>query len=217
MSKPVIMALDTSKTAGFAVWDTARHVTAMKTGVLEFEPDHSVEYCAGQMGLKIVRLIRENNPDFIVMESAIKTTMNGAAATIISNQLHGAVIATCTNMGVLWGTLAVQTWRAMFFGSGFKPAFKVHKLKKPDRKTGKLERIEYLWKDAAVEACERDGISLPSKKTIAHNAAEAAAMCFCWRNAIIHTDRDKLRFEELMKRRPDRKQEPGNDRPGAAA
>lgn len=190
MNKPIIMALDTSKTAGYAIWDTSRHASSMKAAVLQFKAGESVEYCAGQMGLKIVGMIREHKPDFIIMEESIKTTMKGASATIVSNMLHGAVIATCENMGVLWGTIPIPTWRKMFYGSGFKP---------PLDKNNKND-----WKAAAVAACEKAGITLPTQKTVAHNAAEAAAMAYCWRGAEIHNDRDRKRFMELLQRRNDR-------------
>lgn len=190
MSKPVIMALDTSKKAGFAVWRTEKHPSSMLTGVMQFKDGASIEYCAGQMGLKIVALLREHKPDFVIMEESIKTVMKGPSATIVSNMLHGAVIATCENMHVLWGTIPVQTWRKMFFGQGFKP---------PPDKHGKND-----WKAAAVASCENAGITIPTQKTISHNAAEAAAMAYCWRGAEIHTDRDRTRFMELLQRRNDR-------------
>lgn len=190
MTKPIIMALDTSKSAGFAIWDTANDPSSIKAGVLQFKDGESIEYCAGQMGLKIVSMIREHKPNFIIMEESIKTTMKGASATIVSNMLHGAVIATCENMRVLWGTIPIATWRKMFFGSGFKPPLDKH---------GKND-----WKAAAVASCEKAGITLPTQKTIAHNAAEAAAMAYCWRGAEIHNDRDRKRFMELLQRRNDR-------------
>lgn len=190
MSKPVIMALDTSKKAGFAVWRTERDPSSMLTGVMQFKDGESIEYCAGQMGLKIVAMLREHKPDFVIMEESIKTVMKGASATIVSNMLHGAVIATCENMHVLWGTIPIQSWRRMFFGQGFKP---------PLDNKGKND-----WKAAAVASCERAHINIPTQKTISHNAAEAAAMAFCWRAAEIHTDRDRQRFMELLQRRNDR-------------
>lgn len=205
MTKPIIMALDTSKSAGFAIWNTANDPSSIKAGVLQFKDGESIEYCAGQMGLKIVSMIREHKPNFIIMEESIKTTMKGASATIVSNMLHGAVIATCENMRVLWGTIPIATWRKMFFGSGFKPP------QKPVMKKGVQEIDQYGkpkfvndWKAAAVASCEKAGITLPTQKTIAHNAAEAAAMAYCWRGAEIHNDRDRTRFMELLQRRNDR-------------
>jgi hypothetical protein len=195
-----ILGLDTSKSAGWALYDTAQHVSAIKCGVLEFPAKASIEYCADQMGLKIAGLIREHKPDFVVMESALKMSPGGTTATVVSCMLHGAVLATVGNFGKPWGTISSGTWRKMFYGAGFKPPFKVHKLPKPDPKTGKTERVEFLWKEAIVTACEREGIVLPAKKTIAHNAGESAAIAICWRGAEIHAGRYRPAFMELLQK-----------------
>ena len=59
-----------------------------------------------------------------------------------------------------------SSWRKSFFGEGFKPP--LDKKQKKD------------WKSAAVEECERIGITLPKQKALAHNAAEACALAICW-------------------------------------
>ena len=190
----IVLGLDISKHAGYAIYDTAKHISAIKCGVLEFPDKASIEYCSDQMGLKISGLIREYKPDFVVLESALKMSPGGTLATVVSCMLHGAVLSTVANFGKPWGTISAATWRKMFYGKGFKPPFKVHQLKKPDPKTGKTERIEYLWKEAIVTQCEREGIILPSKKTISHNAGEAAAIAICWQGAEIHAGRYRPAF-----------------------
>jgi hypothetical protein len=196
-----VLAFDTSKTAGWAFHDTRDHISAIKCGVLEFPDKASIEYCADQMGLKVTALIKEFRPDFVVMETALKMSPGGTLATVVSCMLHGAVLSTVGNFGIPWGTMSSQTWRSMFYGKGFKPPFKVHKLKTPDKKTGKTERIEYLWKEAIVTQCEREGIVLPTKKTIAHNAGEAAAIAYCWHGATIHAGRYRPAFMAFLQQR----------------
>lgn len=198
------LGLDISKTAGWAIYDTTKHVSSIQCGVLEFPEKASIEYCADQMGLKITALIKEHKPDFIVMETALKMSPGGTAATVSSCMLHGATLATIANWGIPWGTVSVATWRKMFYGAGFKPPFKVHQLKKPDPKTGKTERVEYLWKEAIVKQCEREKIVLPTKKTISHNAAEAAAIAICWRGAEIHAGRYRPAFQAFLQNRNER-------------
>ncbi|KKX25318.1 hypothetical protein [Rhizobium sp. LC145] len=204
-----VLAFDTSKSAGWAFFDTSRHVSSIKCDVLEFPAKASIEYCADQMGLKVTKLIKEFRPDFVVMETALKMSPGGTMATVVSCMLHGAVLSTVANFGIPWGTISSATWRKMFYGQGFKPPFKVHQLKRPDPKTGKTERLEYLWKEAIVTQCEREGIVLPAKKTVAHNAGEAAAIAVCWRGAEIHAGRYRPAFQGFLQQR--------NERQGAAA
>lgn len=204
-----VLAFDTSKTAGWAFFDTIKHISSIKCDVLEFPAKASIEYCADQMGLKVTKLIREFKPDFVIMETALKMSPGGTMATVVSCMLHGAVLSTVGNFGIPWGTISSATWRKMFYGTGFKPPQKITKLAKPDPKTGKTEKVENLWKEAIVIQCEREGIILPSRKTVAHNAGEAAAIAVCWRGAEIHAGRYRPAFQGFLQQR--------NDRQGAAA
>ena len=203
-----VLGFDTSKSAGWAFYDTSKHISSIKCGVLEFPAKASIEYCADQMGLKVTALIREHKPDFVVMETALKMSPGGTMATVVSCMLHGAVLSTVANFGIPWGTISSATWRSMFYGKGFKQPQKITKLPKPDAK-GRTEKVENLWKEAIVAQCEREGIVLPPKKSIAHNAGEAAAIAFCWRGAEIHAGRYRPAFQGFLQQR--------NERQGAAA
>ncbi|ASY62494.1 hypothetical protein SJ05684_c10360 [Sinorhizobium sojae CCBAU 05684] len=198
-----ILSFDTSKTAGWAFYDTSKHVSSIECDVLEFPAKASIEYCADQMGLKVTALIKRFRPDFVIMETALKMSPGGTLATVVSCMLHGAVLSTVANFGIPWGTISSATWRVMFYGKGFKPPHKVIKLAKPDKK-GRMEKIEYLWKEAIVTQCEREGITLPTKKTIAHNAGEAAAIAICWRGAQIHAGRYRPAFQNMLQQRHER-------------
>lgn len=195
-----VLSFDTSKMAGWAFFDTEKHVSSIRCGVLEFPKKASIEYCADQMGLKVAKLIKEFRPDFVIMETALKMSPGGTLATVVSCMLHGAVLSTVANFGIPWGTISSGTWRAMFYGKGFKPPHRVIKLAKPDKK-GKMEKIEYLWKEAIITQCEREGIILPSTKEAAHNAGEAAAIAICWRGAQIHAGRYIPAFQTMLQQR----------------
>lgn len=195
-----VLSFDTSKHAGWAFFDTAKHVSSIVCGVLEFPAKASIEYCADQMGLKVAGLIKQYRPDFVIMETALKMSPGGTLATVVSCMLHGAVLSTVANFGIPWGTISSGTWRAMFYGKGFKPPSKVTKLSKPDSK-GRMEKVEYLWKEAIVTQCEREGIVLPTKKAVAHNAGEAAAIAVCWRGADIHAGRYLPAFQGFLQQR----------------
>lgn len=198
-----VLSFDTSKTAGWALFDTTKHLSSIQCGVLEFPAKASIEYCADQMGLKVSKLIKEFRPDFVIMETALKMSPGGTLATVVSCMLHGAVLSTVANFGIPWGTISAATWRLMFYGKGFKPPQKVTKLSKPDSK-GRMEKVENLWKEAIVTQCEREGIVLPTKKTVAHNAGEAAAIAVCWRGAEIHAGRYLPAFQAMLQRRNER-------------
>ena len=186
-----VLGLDVSKHAGWAIWETHRSISSIRCNVLEFPPKASIEYCADQMGQKISALIKDHKPDFVVLETALKMSPGGSAVSIVSScMLHGAVYATLGNWGKPWGTISVGTWRKMFFGQGFVA---------PLDAKGKKD-----WKRAAIEQCEREGIELPSKKTIKDNAAEAAALAVCWRGAEIHAGRYIPAFQGFLQQRNER-------------
>lgn len=191
-----VLGLDVSKHAGWAIWDTQRSISSICCDVLEFPAKASIEYCSDQMGLKITTLMRDHSPDFVVLETALKMSPGGSAVSIVSScMLHGAVYATLGNWNKPWGTISVGTWRKLYFGQGF-----VCPLDAKNKKD---------WKRAAIEQCEREGIQLPSKKTIRDNAAEAAALAICWRGAEIHAGRYREAFQGFLQQR--------NERAGEAA
>lgn len=202
-----VLGLDVSKHAGWAVWETHRSISSIKCDVLEFPAKASIEYCADQMGLKITALIKDHKPDFIVLETALKMSPGGSAVSIVSScMLHGAVYATLGNWGKPWGTISVGTWRRMFFGKDPSlpqtPIMDKNGVQARDSK-GRL-KFKTEWKQAVIEQCEREGIELPSKKTIKDNAAEAAALAVCWRGAEIHAGRYRPAFQAFLQQRNER-------------
>lgn len=189
-----IIAFDPSKNTGFAIFDPARDHSAIKCGVLQM-PDGAKHYfTADQIGLKVTTLIRDEikaggKPDFAVLEeqSLAKIGNTSADAMIYPWVATSAIVATLANFGIPYGTIPASTWRVMFFGKSFKPAL--------DSK-GKKD-----WKKAAVAECERLGITLPTQKTISHNAAESCALAVCWRGAKLHARRYEPAFMSLLQQR----------------
>jgi hypothetical protein len=178
-----LISFDPSKTTGWAVTDTRRDDSAIECDVFEMPDKADHYYTMDQIGLKTRNLIQGlveagRKPKFGVVEeqSLAKIGNTSADAMIYPWVASSAICSTLANFGIPYATIPAATWRVAFFGSGYKPPFKIIKLKKPDKKTGKMEKIEWLWKEAVVAECERRGIVLPSKKGLAHNAAEAAAI-----------------------------------------
>jgi hypothetical protein len=179
-----IWGFDPSKYTGWAIFKPEMekidgNCSHIKCGVFEMPEKADHYYTGDQIGLKVVSLIRDyGKPDFVVLEeqSLAKIGNSSADAMLYPWIATSAIVATLANFAIPYATIPAATWRVAFFGSGFKPAFKIHKLKKPDPKTGKTEKIEYLWKDACVSECERRGVTITGNKAIAHNAAEACAL-----------------------------------------
>lgn len=181
-----IWGFDPSKTSGIAEWQINRSHASIWCDILRM-PDECDHYWFGvQMQRKLINLVKERGkPDICVLEQQSLNSMGNNLDGVIYP--WGAANAFCGVLGGAYGIpilrIAPQSWHVPFFGKGFKPPFKTHKLKKPDPKTGKMERIEYLWKEACVKACEDMGIVLPTPKSLAHNAADACALAICWRAA----------------------------------
>ena len=195
-----ILGLDPSKCTGFAVYDIGKHLSAIQCGVFEMPDKADAYYTGDQIGLKTAALLREHMVDgrqtiaFAVLEEQSKAQIgnSNADAMIYAWGSSLAIVATLANFGIPYGTIPAATWRKMFFGASFKPPLK-------PTKPGKKPQSD--WKAAAVDQCDREGIILPSKKTVSHNAAEACALAICWRGAKLHARRDEPKFMALLQER----------------
>jgi Holliday junction resolvasome RuvABC endonuclease subunit len=202
----LIIGFDPSKCTGYAIFDTARHMSSITCGCLEL-PDKSDQYfTADQIGLKVTALLRECKkkhgayPEFAVLEQQIaaQASMAGRgqsfAGSIYPWIATSAIVATLSNFGVPYGSLMPSTWRKSFFGEKFKPEKK------------EKESSSQAWKRAAIKECERIGIILPSKKALADDAAEACALAICWANKEMkfHAGRYYQPWISLVQRRNER-------------
>lgn len=169
-----VIAFDPSKTTGWAWRDCSRDHSAIRCGVFQMPDKANHYYTADQIGLKVAAFIKglmadkeSGKPDFAVLEeqSLAKIGNTSADAMIYPWLATSAIVATLANFGIPYGTLPAGTWRVAFYGQGFKP---------PLDRNGKKD-----WKAAAITACEQMNISLPTQKTLAHNAAEACALAIC--------------------------------------
>lgn len=202
--KPLVLGLDLASRSGFAIWETEKHRSSIKAGVLDsIGKNVDPSYRADQIGLKVTAMIRRAREvygrpfDIVVIEEAMHASLGGISSTINSSMIHGAVYATLSNHGILWGTVNVATWRAGFFGRGFKPPQKRVELKVPDKK-GNTFKMENLWKEAAINACDQMGVILPEKKQDQEDAAEAVAIAIRWQDAKVHAARYQDRFKKLL-------------------
>lgn len=189
----LILGFDPSKSTGWCIYDPAKPFSAIKTGVFEMPDKADAYYTGDQIARRTLELVREaggyQKIAFAVLEEQSKAQIGGsnADAMIYAWGTSLSIVGTLANFGIPYGTIPPGTWRKMFYGQGFKPP--LDKKRKND------------WKAAAVNECDRMGIILPTKKTLAHNAAESCALAICWRGAKLHARRYEAPFMALLQNR----------------
>lgn len=207
---------DPSKTSGIAEWQTERDRSSIWCDIVRMPEECDPYQYSVQTTRKLVKLIKERGkPDIGVVEQQSLNSMGNNLEGVIYT--WGGAQVFCGVMG-LYGVpvvrIAPQSWHGPFFGQGFKPPQKIHKLKKPDPRTGKTEKVENLWKVAVVTACEDMGIVLPKPDSLAHNAADACALAICWHYAKAIDEEYHPQFMHLRQQRNTRA---GGDLFGGAA
>ncbi len=132
----LILGLDVATQTGFAFYDDKASLAAISAGTIKCTGE-SYENKAAFLGQSLVRLIKQNKPDFIALEQPIRAqpvgkrtvkfmgeeqevegTGSGLNAVISSNQLVGAASAIIGAYGIPFVTIAPVTWRKAFLGFG---------------------------------------------------------------------------------------------------
>ncbi len=151
----LILGLDPSQSTGWALFDTATDLSAIRAGTLKAIGD-DYEHKSAALGFALMKLIKADRPDFIAIEMPIRTqpgkvvrkvkfmgeqveqeaSGSGLNAVISSNQMVGACSAIIGAYNIPFETIAPVTWRAQFLGFG--------------RRTG-WQRKD--WKKAVRERC----------------------------------------------------------------
>ena len=181
----VVLGLDAASSTGWAVRYSWRSPAAIKCGVFNVGQnddgsDVSWETKYALTANAVYKLIKEHQPDFVVIEEPQhrvaefakirvnpqtgkqETTRTVNPAALQLTGIAAAAIGVCTNMKVPCGTIGASTWHAKYHGKGNKPG------EKQD------------WKDVAIKACEREKIPLPTRKKDQKDAAEAVCISACW-------------------------------------
>lgn len=133
----LILGLDAAQHTGWALYDTGASPSAIRVGVLKAVGD-DYEHKSASLGFALMKLIKGDRPDFIVIEMPIRSqparqvrkvkfmgeeqveeaSGSGLNAVISSNQMVGAVCAVVGCYGIPFETVAPVTWRKQFLGFG---------------------------------------------------------------------------------------------------
>lgn len=171
----IIMGMDVATRTGWSFYDTKAPLSSIRVGHIDCE---GVDYenKAAFLGKAVMKLIKAERPDFIVMERPIRTqpgkqvrkvkmigdiqqvevSGSGLNAVISSNQLVGSVSGIIGAYALPFETIASVSWRKSFLGFGTRSGWQ--------RKD---------WKKAARDRCEQFKIKVKND-----DQAEAVGIAF---------------------------------------
>ncbi|MDR7035250.1 hypothetical protein [Mesorhizobium sp. BE184] len=138
----LILGLDPSQSTGWSLYDTAANLSAIRAGVLKAVGD-DYEHKSASLGFALMKLIKTDRPDFIVIEMPIRSqparqvrkvkfmgeekleeaSGSGLNAVISSNQMVGACAAIIGAFNIPFECIAPVTWRKQFLGFGTRPGW----------------------------------------------------------------------------------------------
>ncbi len=137
----IILGLDPSQSTGWAMYDTAASLSAIRAGTLKAVGD-DYEHKSAALGFALMKLIKADRPDFIAIEASIKMHPgakhkikfmgeetqevgggSGMNAVISSNQMVGSVCGIIGAYGIPFETITSGTWRKAFLGFGKRPGW----------------------------------------------------------------------------------------------
>lgn len=193
----IVIGGDLAANSGYAVRDSEKHRSTIECGVISVD-EYEWEARYAIFAIQWLDLMRKYSPDFVALEAPEhgvrqfakkeKTDLAGNDSGLTINpgalQLTGivsAAVTCCTLLSIPWGIVYPITWRGAYYGKDFVPPRKMVR----DAKTGRMRDEGPDWKQAAIDAAEREGIRLPSTKKDKKDAAEAIGVGTCWHKAKI--------------------------------
>jgi len=174
----LILGLDIATSTGACWMDTALPPSKWRCLAVGAEGEFA-EDKTGDLAIYLNEEFFRTRPDFVAIEmprrdvaaypkqvrdprtGKLKTIHTVNADQLLLPALAAAATATCDLVSIPWGIVHQKTWRAAYYGKGFKPAGDD-------------------WKAPAVELAERQGIQLPREKKAQRDAAEAVGIASSW-------------------------------------
>ena len=190
----LILGLDAAQATGWALYDTNADLSSIRVGVLKAVGD-DYEHKAASLGFALMKLIKDDRPDFIALEASIKMHPgakqkvkfmgeetqetgggSGMNAVISSNQMVGAVSAIIGAYRIPFETITSGTWRKQFLGFGRRPGWQRKDWKRAARERCAQLRINVTNDDQAdAVGIAYAGASTQTFKLLQARAAEARA------------------------------------------
>lgn len=174
----IVVGLDIATRTGVCWMDTALPPSQWRCLAISAEGEFQEEKTS-DLALYLRDEFDQRRPDFVAIEmprrdvaaypkqvfdsktGKTKTIHTVNADQLLLPALVSAATATCDLLGVPWGNVHQKTWRAAYFGKGFKPSGDD-------------------WKAPAIERAELQGIILPEQKKAQRDAAEAVGIAHAW-------------------------------------
>ena len=161
----LILGLDIATTTGFAWYDTEASLAAIRPGSFKIGGE-GFEHRAGEMGAAMVTMLRQQKPDFIVIEQPTRNVMQhrkqgsdlagqhdemtiNAGTSLLLNQLTGAAAAIIRAYGIPFDVIASTTWRKQFLGFGTHKGWQRKDWKRATRERCQQLRINVTNDDQA--------------------------------------------------------------------
>lgn len=133
----VILGLDIASRTGWAYYDDKASLSAIRVGHIQCEGEEFEDKSAF-LGKALVKLIKSDRPDFVLIErpmraqpiggkrtvkfmgeeQTVEAKGSGINAVISSNQLVGAASAIIGAYNIPFETIASVSWRKAFLGFG---------------------------------------------------------------------------------------------------
>ncbi len=174
----LILGLDIATSTGVCWMDTVEPPPKWRCLAISAEGEFA-EDRTGDLAIYLRDEFALRRPDFVAIEmprrdvaaypkqvrdpktGKMKTIHTVNADQLLLPALAAAAASVCDLSGVPWGCVHQKTWRAAYFGKGFKPAGDD-------------------WKGPAVDAALQQGIPLPLEKKAQRDAAEAVGIAAAW-------------------------------------
>ncbi len=190
----LITGLDIATSTGVCWMDTALPPSKWRCLAIAAEGDFN-EAVTGDLALYLSGEFLRTRPDFVVIEmprrdiaaypKQVRDPRTGQmrpfysvnAGQLLLPSLAAAATAACDLANIPWGCVHQKTWRAAYFGKGFRPAGDD-------------------WKAPAVDLALRQGIVLPLEMKAQKDAAEAVGIAHSW----MHCSQIPPRHHEAFKR-----------------
>lgn len=191
----LILGLDIATSTGACWMDTALPPSMWRCLAVGAEGEFA-EDKTGDLAIYLNEEFFRTRPDFVAIEmprrdvaaypkqifdpktGRMKTIHTVNADQLLLPALAASASAACDLAGIPWGMVHQKTWRAAYYGKGFKPSGDD-------------------WKAPAVERAELQGIRLPREKKAQRDAAEAVGIASAWMKCSQIPERHHEAFKQL--------------------